>query len=61
MMQEASGSEIPVVRKAALEAISYVLRPEEGEIAKELLTPFVNDKDADVQKIAKRTLASYNQ
>ena len=59
IMNQAVNAQTPVVRKAALQALSHVLRPEEGKIAQELLTPFVNDKDVEIQKIAKGTLANY--
>ncbi len=60
IVNEAANAQTPVVRKAALQSIIYVLRADEGEVAKELLTPFANDKDVEIQKIAKEALATFN-
>ena len=60
IVNEAANAQTPVVRKAALQSIIYVLRADEADVAKELLTPFVNDKDVEIQKIAKEALATFN-
>ena len=60
IVNEAANAQTPVVRKAALQSIIYVLRADEADVAKELLTPFANDKDVEIQKIAKEALATFN-
>ncbi|MBR2386360.1 hypothetical protein IKA92_03600, partial [bacterium] len=60
IVNEAANAQTPVVRKAALQSIIYVLRVDEADVAKELLTPFANDKDVEIQKIAKEALATFN-
>ena len=59
IVNEATNAQTPVVRKAALQSITYVLRADEADVAKELLAPFANDKDVEIQKIAKEALAAY--
>lgn len=60
IMTAASNSEVPAVRKAAIQAISYVARPEESNGVVQMLSNFVNDEDAQVKEAAQKAIAKAN-
>lgn len=57
IMTAASNSEVPAVRKAAIQAISYVARPEESNGIIQILNNFTTDEDQSVQEAAKKAIA----
>ncbi len=57
IMQAASNSEVPAVRKAAIQAISYVSREEEANEVVQILSNFTNDEDATVKEAADKAIA----
>ncbi|MBR1976938.1 hypothetical protein IKA15_01520 [bacterium] len=61
IMTAASNSEVPAVRKAAIQAISYVARPEESNGIIQILSNFTNDSDASVQEAAKKAIEKANE
>ncbi len=60
IMTAASNSEVPAVRKAAIQAISYVSRPEEANGTIQMLSNFTNDEDASVKEAAQRAISKAN-
>ena len=60
IMNAASNSEVPAVRKAAIQAISYVSRPEESNGTIQMLSNFTNDEDASVKEAAQKAISKAN-
>ncbi len=60
IMTAASNSEVPAVRRAGIQAISYVSRPEEANGVIQMLSNFTNDEDASVKEAAQKAIDKAN-
>lgn len=56
IMTAASNSEVPAVRKAAIQAVSYVARPEEANGVVQMLSNFTSDEDPSVKEAAEKAI-----
>ncbi len=61
IMTAASNSEVPAVRKAAIQAISYVARPEESNGIIQMLSNFTADEDPAVKEAAEKAIAKASE
>ena len=49
-------SQIPAVKAAGIQALSYVARPEDLATMQQILSPLANDRDQAVQQAAQEAL-----